>query len=148
MSIDIANGASPAGGTEFGEFFKAGDHVSAHAIIFEPKNLRPGVDTKFGPKDYTDVDITIFLSPAEVEMGKPSTILPNATTQGNLGKSLAAYIGRVTVGKLGQIPTDKGNPAWTIEALDQGTVAGLVKYLEARNAAQQADLPDFLRATH
>lgn len=145
MSIDIANGASPAGGTEYGEFFRPGDHVSAHAIIFEVKNVRPNVDTKFGPKDYTDADITIFLSPAEVEQGKPSTILPNATTQGNLGKSLAAYVGRVTVGKLGQVPTDKGNPAWTIEALPQETVAGLVKYLEERNAAQQAELPDFLR---
>lgn len=145
MSIDIANGASPAGGTEYGEFFRPGDHVSAHAIVFEVKNVRPNVDTKFGPKDYTDADITIFLSQAEVEQGKPSTILPNATTQGNLGKSLAAYVGRVTVGKLGQVPTDKGNPAWTIEALPQETVAGLVKYLEERNAAQQAELPDFLR---
>ena len=144
MSIDIANGAS-VGGTEYGEFFKAADHQSAFAIIFEPKGVRPQVQTKFGPKDYTDVDITIFLSAAEVEQGKPSTILPNATTQGNLGKSLAAYVGRVTVGKLGQVPTDKGNPAWTIEPLEQATVAGLVKYLEEREAAKQAELPDFLK---
>lgn len=142
--FDLVNGAS-AGGTEYGEFFSAKDHVSAHAIIFEPKGVRPQVQTKFGPKDYTDVDITIFLSEAEVEQGKPSTILPNATTQGNLGKSLAAYVGRVTVGKLGQVPTDKGNPAWTIEALPQETVAGLVKYLEAREAAKQEELPDFLK---
>ena len=101
--------------------------------------------TKFGPQDYTDVAITIFLSEAEGEQGTPSTILPTATTQGNLGKSLAAYVGRVTVGKLGQVPTDKGNPAWTIEALPQETVAGLVKYLEAREAAKQEELPDFLK---
>jgi len=144
MSIDIANGA-PAAGGGYGEFFKAGDHISAHAIIFEPKGVRPQVDTKYGPKDYTDADITIFLSAAEVEQGKPSTVLPNATTQGNLGRTLAGFVGRVTVGTLGQVPTDKGNPAWTIEALPQETVAGLVKYLEDRNAAEQEELPDFLR---
>lgn len=142
--FDIANGAS-AGGTEYGEFFKAADHISAYALIFEVKGVRPNVETKYGPKDYTDADITIFLSQAEVDQGKPSTILPNATTQGNLGKSLAPFQGRVTVGKLGQVPTDKGNPAWTIEALPGEVVAGLVKYLEEREAAKQADLPDFLR---
>lgn len=145
--FDIANGAS-AGGTEYGEFFKAADHVSAYAFIFEVNGVRPNVETKYGPKDYTDADITIFLSQAEIDQGKPSTILPNATTQGNLGKSLAPFQGRVTVGKLGQVPTDKGNPAWTIEALPAEVVGSLVKYLEEREAEKQAGLPDFLKTSN
>jgi len=143
MTIEISNGASVGG--EYGEFFRPKEHAGSHAIIFEPKNLRPGVETQWGPKDFTDVDITIFLSEAEVEQGKPSTIMINATTEGNIGRSLAGLIGKVSVGKLGQVPTKKGNPAWTIEALPQATVASLVKYLEAREAAKQEELPDFLK---
>lgn len=143
MTIEISNGASIGGG--YGDFFRPKEHASAYAIIFEPKGVRPGVETQWGPKDYTDADVTIFLSQAEVEQGKPSTVMPNATTEGNIGRSLAGLVGRVSVGKLGQVPTKRGNPAWIIEALPQETVTGLVKYLEDRNAAQQEELPDFLR---
>lgn len=141
MNLDIANGTPNIGG----EYFKPKEHASAYAIIFEPKEYRPDVPSQWGPKNYIDGDITIFLSAAEVEQGKPSTIMPGATVEGNLARSLSGLVGRVSVGKLGQVPTKKGNPAWTIEALPQETVAGLAKYLEAREAAKQEELPDFLR---
>lgn len=135
MAISISNGAGPA----VGGFFKPAEHQSATVILFEPKEFRGGVETNYGTEDHTLGDITIFLSDAELAEGKPSTLMENAVAKGNIGRSLVGYIGGATVGKLGQVPTKKGNPAWVINPVDQAKVDQVIKYVEDRDA-----LPDFL----
>lgn len=146
----IDNGTGGTGG-----FFKPKEHPNAVAILFEPTGHRPGIATQFGPKDYTDGDFTIFATQSELDQGTPSIVLEGATTEGNVGKSLASYVGRRTVGKLGQKPTTKGNPAWIIEPIEPAQQAKVIDYLVAREnkkaavasapAPQANGLPSFLQ---
>lgn len=141
FDFDISNGA----GLSNGGFFKPKEHQSAAVILFEPKGVRRGIQTKFGPKDYVDGDFTIFLTADELKSGSPSTVMEGATCEGNIARSLEGLVGRATVGKLGQKDTGKGNPAWTIDQVDPKLIPQIKEYVQKREQEKQDSVPDFLR---
>lgn len=151
FSTLIDNGSGNSGGHDRFDFDA---HLEAHLVIFEPKGVRTGVKTKFGASDFTDADITVFDTKAELESMAPGAIYKNAGLGGALGRSLAAKVGRVAVGVLAKVPSDKGNDAKVLNATTNDRVAGAIRYLQKRESeaaatppAQQSggDIPAFLQ---
>lgn len=100
--------ARPSAG---GDQFDPKEFLGALIIVF-PKSYNPNDSTKFGPSTSADCDIVV------VDRQDPATGGPvykaNARLFGNLANSVRDSIGSQVLGRLGQVPTDKGNPAWVL----------------------------------
>lgn len=142
--MQINNGAASGNG----EFFKPAEHKMAELIIFEPTSTSPSQykNEDGSPKLNAVGTYTIFLSAAELEAGKPSTIMKDsACGSGTLAKSLIESMGQITVGKLEQVPPKAAGrqPYWVISPVSQEQTQQAVAYLEAREEAKKAALPGF-----
>ncbi|HVX91144.1 MAG TPA: hypothetical protein VHC20_06000 [Candidatus Paceibacterota bacterium] len=103
--------AQPSAG---GEKFEPKDFGGALLLIY-PKSYNPNETTTFGPSTSADVDIVVVDRQDPQNPGQP-VIKRNARLFGNLANSVRDSIGSVVLGRLGQVPTNKGNPAWVLQS--------------------------------
>lgn len=94
-----------------GETFEPAQFMGALCIVY-PKSYNPNDTTKHGQTTSADVDIVV------VDRVDPATNQPvvkrNARLFGNLANSVRDSLGRQVLGRIGQVPTNKGNPAWAL----------------------------------
>jgi hypothetical protein len=108
--------AQPSAG---GEKFEPKDFGGALLLIY-PKSYNPNETTTFGPSTSADVDVVVVDRPDAT--GQP-TVKRNARLFGNLANSVRDSIGGTVLGRLGQVPTNKGNPAWVLQNYTDADVA-------------------------
>ena len=137
---------------QFATSFKPGEFIGAAAIWFDVPNdaFRPDAPNgKYPPADAIDFDAWVFNTAADVKAGTPSVELKYYTTnKKGLVRPLKSSMGDQIVGKLGKAPTDKGNPAYVLEDVDDDTYDSLIQWWEARTQARQAAkaaVPAFLQ---
>jgi hypothetical protein len=106
--------AQPSAG---GEKFEPKDFGGALLLIY-PKSYNPNENTTFGPSTSADCDIVV-VDRQDPQTGQP-VVKRNARLFGNLANSVRDSIGRVVLGRLGQVPTNKGNPAWVLQSFEPG----------------------------
>jgi hypothetical protein len=78
-------------------------------LMIEATEHVTGIKTKFGEKDAVKATVTIFKSGADPEVLKDAMLFQSrliAVSKNNIGKPV--------LGRVGQVPTDKGNPAWIL----------------------------------
>ena len=100
--------AQPSAG---GDQFEPKDYLGALLLIY-PKNYNPNATTKFGPSTSADADVIVVDRPDPT--GQP-TIKRNARLFGNLANSVRDSLGSQVLGRLAQVPTGQGNPAWVLD---------------------------------
>lgn len=100
--------AQPSAG---GDQFEPKDYLGALLLIY-PKSYNPNATTKHGPSTSADVDVVVVDRPDAT--GQP-TIMRNARLFGNLANSVRDSLGSQVLGRLAQVPTNKGNPAWVLD---------------------------------
>lgn len=100
--------AQPSAG---GEKFEPREFGGALLLIY-PKSYNPNETTQYGPSTSADVDIVVVDRP-DPTTGQP-TVKRNARLFGNLANSVRDSIGSQVLGRLDQVPTNKGNPAWVL----------------------------------
>ncbi|MGW0682934.1 hypothetical protein ACWD2L_06170 [Streptomyces sp. NPDC002754] len=88
-------------------------NFNGRLLMIYAKHYNPEVQTKFGPSQAADVDV-IVVDQQDPTTGKPVIAL-DAKLFGNLAKSVRNDVGGVVLGRLGQVPTANGNPAWVLE---------------------------------
>jgi hypothetical protein len=103
-----------------GDQFDAKNH-NGHLLIVFPKSFSAETPTAHGISPSADVDIVVVdaVSPAT---GQP-VYYQNARLFGNLAKSVSRDLGGQVLGRLGQVPTQRGNPAWVLQNYTDQDVA-------------------------
>jgi hypothetical protein len=109
--------AQPSAG---GEKFEPKDFGGALLMIY-PKSYNPNETTTFGPSTSADCDIVV-VDRQDPTTGQP-VIKRNARLFGNLANSVRDSIGSQVLGRLGQVPTNKGNPAWVLQSYSDADAA-------------------------
>jgi hypothetical protein len=123
-----------------GDQFDAKNHNGQLLIVF-PKSFSAETPTAHGISPSADVDIVV------VDDIDPTTGMPriyvNARLFGNLAKSVSRDLGGQVLGRLGQVPTQRGNPAWVLQNYTDQDVALATPALNAYQAGQfkQPDAP-------
>jgi hypothetical protein len=123
-----------------GDQFDAKNHNGQLLIVF-PKSFSAETPTAHGISPSADVDIDV------VDDIDPTTGMPriyvNARLFGNLAKSVSRDLGGQVLGRLGQVPTQRGNPAWVLQNYTDQDVALATPALNAYQAGQfkQPDAP-------
>lgn len=103
-----------------GDQFDPKDY-NGHLVIIYPKSFNAETPTKYGVGPSSDCDI-IAVSAVDAT-GKPA-YFQNARLFGNLAKSVSRDLGGQVLGRIGQVPTGNGNPAWVLQPFtDQDAVA-------------------------
>lgn len=103
-----------------GETFEPKDYIGALVLVY-PKKYNPNEATKHGPTTSADVDVVVV--DRQNPDGSP-VVRRNARLFGNLANSVRDGVGDVVLGRIGQVPTNKGNPAWVLESYtDEDAVA-------------------------
>lgn len=94
-----------------GDTFDAKDHNGSLLLVY-PHSFSAETPTAHGVSASADVDIIIIdkLGPD----GRPM-YFQNARLFGNLAKSVSRDLGGQVLGRLGQVPTTRGNPAWVLQ---------------------------------
>jgi hypothetical protein len=110
--------AQPSAG---GEKFEPKDFGGALLMIY-PKSYNPNETTTFGPSTSADCDIVVVDRQDPNAPGSP-VIKRNARLFGNLANSVRDSIGSQVLGRLGQVPTNKGNPAWVLQSYSDADAA-------------------------
>jgi hypothetical protein len=131
--------AQPSAG---GEKFEPKDFGGALLLIY-PKSYNPNETTQFGPSTSADCDIVVVDRQDPNAPGQP-VIKRNARLFGNLANSVRDSIGSVVLGRLGQVPTNKGNPAWVLQNYtdqDAATAAPVDAAWKAGQFAAQVQQP-------
>lgn len=143
LNFDISNGAA-AGGA----FVKPADHKDAALVIFEPKGSR--TSSKFqnadgSPKLEAIADFTAFATKAELEKGKPGTVVEDAIiSSGVLAKIIIEKGQGILVGSLEQTEGKGGRQGyWRLAAVDPAMIPKVKQYLQARQE-ERDKLPDFM----
>lgn len=103
-----------------GDQFDAKNHNGQLLIVF-PKSFSAETPTAHGISASADVDIVVVdaIDPAT---GRPK-YYQNARLFGNLAKSVSRDLGGQVLGRLGQVPTQRGNPAWVLQNYTDQDVA-------------------------
>lgn len=106
-------------------------------LLIIPAKYETGVATKFGDKDAIRGSVVLLDGP---DAGKeyPDTLIFG----GVLIAQIKTKIGRKVLGRVGQRPTDKGNPAWVLDDgndVDRKTARAWLD----RNQIADADKPPF-----
>ena len=78
-------------------------------LMIEAISHETGIKTKFGEKDAVKADVTVFRNGGEPEVLKGTLLF-----QSRLIAATKNSIGKPVLGRVGQVPTDKGNPAWIL----------------------------------
>jgi hypothetical protein len=95
-----------------GDQFDAKDYNGRLLIVY-PKSFAAETPTAHGISPSADCDIVV------VDAIDPATGMPkyfqNARLFGNLAKSVSRDLGGQVLGRLGQVPTQRGNPAWVLQ---------------------------------
>lgn len=116
-----------------GDQFDAKNHNGQLLIVF-PKSFSAETPTAHGISPSADVDIVV------VDDIDPATGMPriyvNARLFGNLAKSVSRDLGGQVLGRLGQVPTQRGNPAWVLQNYTDQDVALATPALNAYQAGQ------------
>ncbi len=103
-----------------GDQFDAKDYNGRLLIVY-PKSFSAETPTAHGISPSADVDIVV------VDAVDPATGMPkyfqNARLFGNLAKSVSRDLGGQVLGRLGQVPTQRGNPAWVLQNYTDQDVA-------------------------
>lgn len=94
-----------------GDQFDAKDHNGRLLLVY-PKSFAAETPTAHGISPSADVDIVVV--DAVDATGKP-LYFQNARLFGNLAKSVSRVLGGQVLGRLGQVPTQRGNPAWVLQ---------------------------------
>lgn len=117
----------PTGG---GKFFKPAEYSQAAGFLLEPTRFDPQVEGKYGPKDILTADITVFGQNHGVE-----EVLEGAKIEaGVLVRDLKNILGQMTVARLDQVPTTKGNPAWVWRPVSPALEEKIAAYVQGRNS--------------
>lgn len=130
--------AQPSAG---GEQFEPKDFLGALCLIY-PKSYNPNDTTKHGTTTSADVDVVV-VDRQDPQTGGPA-IKRNARLFGNLANSVRDSIGSVVLGRIGQVPTNKGNPAWVLQNYtdqDAAVAAPVDAAWKAGAFAQQVQQP-------
>lgn len=123
-----------------GDQFDAKDYNGRLLIVY-PKSFAAETPTAHGISPSADCDIVV------VDAVDPATGAPkyfqNARLFGNLAKSVSRDLGGQVLGRLGQVPTQRGNPAWVLQNFTDQDVAMATPADAAYKAGQfkQADNP-------
>jgi hypothetical protein len=121
-----------------GDQFDAKDYNGRLLIVY-PKSFAAETPTAHGISPSADCDIVVvdWVDPAT---GQPK-YFQNARLFGNLAKSVSRDLGGQVLGRLGQVPTQRGNPAWVLQNFtDQD--AALATPADAAYKAGQFKQPD------
>lgn len=124
--------AQPSAG---GEQFEPKDFLGALCLIY-PKSYNPNDTTKHGTTTSADVDVVV-VDRQDPQTGGPA-IKRNARLFGNLANSVRDSIGSVVLGRIGQVPTNKGNPAWVLNNYTDADAAAAAPVDAAWKAGQFA----------
>lgn len=123
-----------------GDQFDAKDYNGRLLIVY-PKSFAAETPTAHGISPSADCDIVV------VDAVDPATGAPkyfqNARLFGNLAKSVSRDLGGQVLGRLGQVPTQRGNPAWVLQNFTDQDVAMATPADAAYKAGQfkQAENP-------
>jgi hypothetical protein len=123
-----------------GDQFDAKDYNGRLLIVY-PKSFAAETPTAHGISPSADCDIVV------VDAVDPATGAPkyfqNARLFGNLAKSVSRDLGGQVLGRLGQVPTQRGNPAWVLQNFTEQDAAMATPADAAYKAGQfkQADNP-------
>jgi hypothetical protein len=99
--------SAPAAGGKF----SAKDHNGA-LLLITPTGYREGVETTYGIKDAVSADVVII---DEQNVSNSEAITDALLFGGVLIGQTKSKIGKgLVLGRLGQKPTTKGNPAWVL----------------------------------
>ena len=124
--------AQPSAG---GEKFEPKDFGGVLLLIY-PKSYNPSENTTFGVTTSADVDI-VAVDRMDPQTNQP-VIKRNARLFGNLANSVRDSIGSVVLGRIGQVPTNKGNPAWVLNSYTDQDAAAAAPVDAAWKAGQFA----------
>lgn len=103
-----------------GDQFDAKNHNGQLLIVF-PKSFSAETPTAHGISASADVDIVV-VDAVDPATGRPK-YYQNARLFGNLAKSVSRDLGGQVLGRLGQVPTQRGNPAWVLQNYTDQDVA-------------------------
>lgn len=122
-----------------GDQFDAKDHNGRLLLVF-PKSFAAETPTAHGISPSADVDIVVVDSVGPD--GRPQ-YFQNARLFGNLAKSVSRDLGGQVLGRLGQVPTQRGNPAWVLQNYTDQDAALATPVLTAYQQGQfkQAENP-------
>lgn len=122
-----------------GDQFDAKDHNGRLLLVF-PKSFAAETPTAHGISPSADVDIVVVDSVGAD--GRPQ-YFQNARLFGNLAKSVSRDLGGQVLGRLGQVPTQRGNPAWVLQNYTDADAALATPALTAYQQGQfkQAENP-------
>lgn len=129
-----------------GDQFDAKNHNGQLLIVF-PKSFSAETPTAHGISPSADCDIVVVDS-IDQATGMPQ-IYTNARLFGNLAKSVSRDLGGQVLGRLGQVPTQRGNPAWVLQNYTDQDVALATPALNAYQQGQfkQPEAPAQAAAT-
>lgn len=116
-----------------GDQFDAKNHNGQLLIVF-PKSFSAETPTAHGISPSADCDIVVVDS-IDQSTGMPQ-IYVNARLFGNLAKSVSRDLGGQVLGRLGQVPTQRGNPAWVLQNYTDQDVVLATPALNAYQAGQ------------
>lgn len=116
-----------------GDQFDAKDYNGRLLIVF-PKSFSAETPTIHGVGPSADCDI-ILPEVIDQATGMPQ-LFTNARLFGNLAKSVSRDLGGQVLGRLGQVPTQRGNPAWVLQSFTEQDVALATPALNAYQAGQ------------
>ena len=130
----IEFGKANSGG---GDFFDAKNYSAYEVLLIEVKDFERDVPTpKYGRKDTGYIDVAAFKTAADLAAGKAEVAQNVVVQQTALAKTCGRLVGKAAIVKLNQIPTDKGNPAWVFDDIEDAAVQEqVVAYVKQREEA-------------
>lgn len=103
-----------------GDKFEPRDYNGRLLIVY-PKSFSAETPSIHGVGPSADCDI-IVVDQIDQTTGMP-LFFTNARLFGNLAKSVSRDLGGQVLGRLGQVPTQRGNPAWVLQNFTDQDVA-------------------------
>lgn len=139
--------ASDLGG---GSFFKPADHMTALALLVEPKRIDKNVESTYQGttrlRDEVTADITVFKTQEALEKGEPNEVLKSVkVAHGMLTGSLEKVMGGAMLGIVRKVPTKSGSgyAFRDVESDHEALVANYYTQREAAAAEAVAEAPSF-----
>ncbi len=111
-----------------GDNFPYADHLGA-LLLFDVTEHVANVSTKHGDKDAVSTGIAVLDGPHQGDTYSDVLVFPRV-----LIGQLKGSVGGKVLGRLGQRPTDKGNPAWELTTATEPDKAVARQYLAANPA--------------
>lgn len=122
-----------------GGFFKPADHMTALALLIEPKTIEKNVpNTHNGQtrnRDEVVADISVFENQAALDAGQPTNVLGKVkVVHGMLSRDLEKILGGAMVGTVTKIPTKAGS-GYVFRDVDPAVEAIVGEYYNTREKA-------------